>query len=233
MLATLLRNRPRLCAAVALALAASLPAQESYKPIPAGELQKWAAHLYDGARPREYTGERLGYVALPLGGIGTGSVAIDGRGRLIQWQIFNNFNKAAQVNDTFFGIWARPVGKVVDFIRRQGVDVVGYLTSGHITPLIPTLLEVGVNLHQPLECAAGIDARDLRRQFGRDILMIGNISRQSLMDGPAAVEREFRAKVPPLMEAGGYIPAIDDVVMPDMPYASLRRYVELTSELSL
>ena len=135
--------------------------------------------------------------------------------------------------ETYRRIWARPVGKVVDFIRRRGVDVVGYLTSGHITPLIPTLLDIGLNLHQPLECAAGIDARDLRREFGRDILMIGNISRQSLMDGPAAVEREFREKVPPLMEAGGYIPAIDDVVMPDMPYASLRRYVELVSELSL
>ena len=135
--------------------------------------------------------------------------------------------------DTYRRIWARPVGKVVDFVRRQGVDVVGYLTSGNITPLIPALLDIGVNLHQPLECAAGIDARDLRRRFGQDLLLIGNISRQSLMDGPEAVEKEFREKVPPLMEAGGYIPAIDDVVMPDMPYASFRRYRELAGGLDV
>lgn len=60
--------------------------------------------------------------------------------------------------------------------------------------------------------------------------MIGNISRQSLMDGPEAVEREFRLKVPPLMEGGGYIPAVDDMIMPDMPYASYARYAELVRE---
>jgi hypothetical protein len=41
-----------------------------------------------------------------------------------------------------------------------------------------------------------MDAIELRKQFGRDILLIGNISRQALMDGPYAVEKEFYAKVP-------------------------------------
>ena len=122
---------------------------------------------------------------------------------------------------------------MVEFVRGHGVPVVGYLTSGKVRPLIRPLLEIGVSLHQPLECAAGLDARDLRREFGRDLLMIGNISRQALMDGPDAVEREFQAKVPPLMEAGGYIPAVDDLLMPDMPYASVKRYVELVRGFKL
>jgi len=129
--------------------------------------------------------------------------------------------------ETFQRIWAGPLRKVTDVLRAHGVGVVGYHTSGNIRPLIPALLEVGVNMHQPLECAAGIDARALRREYGRDLLLIGNISRQALMDGPDAVEAEFDAKVPVLMESGGYIPAIDDIVMPDMPYASVQRYVEL------
>jgi len=96
-------------AAAALAAAAESP-HEPHKPIPQAELDKWAEKLYDGARPKEYTDERLGYVALPLGGIGTGSVAINGEGRLVQWQIFNNFNKGAAVPDSFFGVWAKPEG---------------------------------------------------------------------------------------------------------------------------
>ena len=127
-------------------------------------------------------------------------------------------------------IWAPHVRRVVEFVRGRGVDVVGYLTSGNIRPLIPALLEIGVNLHLPLEAAAGIDARELRREFGRELLMIGNISRQAVMDGPEAVEREFREKVPPLMAAGGYVPAIDDMIMPDMPYPAVRRYVELVRQ---
>ena len=129
--------------------------------------------------------------------------------------------------ETYRRIWGRPLRRASEFLRGAGIDVIGYNTSGNIRPLIPVLLELGVNMHQPLECAAGLDARALRREYGQELLLIGNISRQALMDGPAAVEAEFRAKVPELMEAGGYIPAVDDLVMPDMPYASLRRYVEL------
>ncbi len=131
---------------------------------------------------------------------------------------------------TYRRIWGSYLRKVADFLRGRGIDVIGYNTSGNVRPLIPVLLELGVNMHQPLECAAGMDARQLRREYGRELLLIGNISRQALMDGPRAVEAEFAAKVPELMDAGGYIPAVDDIIMPDMPYASLRRYVELVRQ---
>lgn len=70
-------------------------------------------------------------------------------------------------------------------------------------------------------------------RLARQGVRFGHAYCPALMDGPAAVEAEFNAKVPELMEAGGYIPAIDDLVMPDMPYASLRRYVELVRGLQL
>ena len=59
--------------------------------------------------PREaftFRGEALRAVALPLGGIGTGSVAMAGDGGLRQWQIVNNVNHDAHVPDSFFAIWA-------------------------------------------------------------------------------------------------------------------------------
>jgi uroporphyrinogen decarboxylase len=75
-----------------------------------------------------------------------------------------------------------------------------------------------------------MDAADLRRRFGREFRMIGNVSRQALMDGPEAVEKEFYAKVLPMMEEGGYIPAVDDAIMPDISFASYQRYIELVHE---
>ncbi|HUX76267.1 MAG TPA: GH116 family glycosyl-hydrolase [Anaerolineae bacterium] len=53
-----------------------------------------------------YRGEALRAVALPLGGIGTGSVALAGDGGLRQWQIVNNVNHDGHVPDSFFAIWA-------------------------------------------------------------------------------------------------------------------------------
>jgi non-lysosomal glucosylceramidase len=64
-----------------------------------------------------YRGERLRAVALPLGGIGTGSVALAGDGGLRQWQIVNNVNHDAHVPHSFFALWA---GGFFD-TRRQGV----------------------------------------------------------------------------------------------------------------
>jgi hypothetical protein len=124
-------------------------------------------------------------------------------------------------------LWIPAMRRVTDFLHSHGIDVIGHYSSGSTLPLIPLLLDIGVNLHFPLEVAAGMDAPDLRRRFGRNILLIGNISRQALMDGPLAVEREFNAKVPALVADGGYIPAVDDAIMPDISFASYRRYLEL------
>jgi hypothetical protein len=127
-------------------------------------------------------------------------------------------------------IWMPPMRKVVDFLQSHGINLIAHYSSGNLLPLIPVLLEIGVNMSFPLEAAAGMDAPDLRRRFGREFRMIGNVSRQSLMDGPEAVEKEFHAKVLPMMEEGGYIPAVDDAIMPDISFASYQRYVELVGE---
>jgi uncharacterized protein (DUF608 family) len=59
--------------------------------------------------PRVYRGRNLEAVAMPLGGIGTGSVWLDGRGRLAVWQIFNNLSEPA-IPDSFFAVSARREG---------------------------------------------------------------------------------------------------------------------------
>jgi len=129
--------------------------------------------------------------------------------------------------------WSPYVKRVTDFFRANGIDVIGHYTSGNITPLIPSFLEAGINLFGPLEVAAGMDAVALKREYGRDILLIGNFSRQALMDGPDAVEREFASKVPWLMAQGGYIPAVDDMILPDISFPAFMRYIELVKGCAL
>jgi len=124
-------------------------------------------------------------------------------------------------------LWIPAMRKVTDFLHSHNVKIIGHYSSGDQRPLIPILLDIGVNLYFPLEVAAGMDAIELRKQFGHDILLIGNISRQALMDGPHAVEKEFYAKVPQLMKSGGYIPAVDDAIMPDISYESYKHYLDL------
>jgi uroporphyrinogen decarboxylase len=135
--------------------------------------------------------------------------------------------------ETYRRFWKPYVSRVIEFLRGKGVKVFSFYTSGNIEPLIPVLLETGFNLFGPLEVAAGMDAIKLRREYGRDVLLYGNIARQALMDGPEAVEREVMSKVPWLMEQGGYIPAVDDMILPDISFASFMRYVELLRGMEL
>ena len=128
---------------------------------------------------------------------------------------------------TYRSLWMPYVKRLIDFLRSHGVGIFSFYTSGNIEPLVPTLLETGFNLFGPNEVAAGMDAVKLRREYGREVLLYGNIARQALMEGPEAVEREVLGKVPWLMEQGGFIPAVDDMIMPDISFAAFMRYVEL------
>ncbi|MHB0877654.1 MAG: GH116 family glycosyl-hydrolase [Anaerolineae bacterium] len=60
--------------------------------------------------PPAYEGTRLDQVAFPLGGIGTGCVSLNGRGGLVDWEIFNRPNKGSVLPYSFFTIWARAEG---------------------------------------------------------------------------------------------------------------------------
>jgi uroporphyrinogen decarboxylase len=90
---------------------------------------------------------------------------------------------------------------------------------------MPTLLDTGFNVFAPLEVAADMDARHLRRRFGREALLWGNIGRQALMDGPQAID-EAIAALEPLIAEGGFLPVVDDMILPDISYASFMHYAE-------
>jgi non-lysosomal glucosylceramidase len=68
---------------------------------------------------RRFTGAQLGEIAFPIGGIGTGTVALGGRGEFRDWEIFNRPNKNKSLPFTFVALWARhsdgtPMVKVVE-----------------------------------------------------------------------------------------------------------------------
>jgi non-lysosomal glucosylceramidase len=66
--------------------------------------------LLPGKKQRVFTGEHLSEVAFPLGGIGTGTVSLGGRGQLRDWEIFNRPGKGKILPFSFVALWARPEG---------------------------------------------------------------------------------------------------------------------------
>lgn len=71
---------------------------------------------------------------MPLGGLGTGTVALCGDGSLRQWQLNNQINHVASVPHSFFALWARPAVPGAPPVARVLQSSALY---GHDGPLPP------------------------------------------------------------------------------------------------
>jgi uncharacterized protein (DUF608 family) len=87
---------------------------------------------FEPSSPRVYSGKYLAAVGMPIGGIGAGSVWLDGQGKLGVWQVFNNLNETG-IPDSFFALRAEPdyeapVVRVLQTVAEKGFDPVSSLT---------------------------------------------------------------------------------------------------------
>jgi uroporphyrinogen decarboxylase len=116
-------------------------------------------------------------------------------------------------------------------LRAADTEVIFLDTDGNPTVLLPLLLEAGVNGTYPIECAAGMDPLVLRREFGRDLLMWGGVDKRVLARGEADIRAELLRKLPPLLEDGGYLPQLDHLAPPDIPYRNWLYYLDCKRRL--
>ncbi len=107
----------------------------------------------------------------------------------------------AYKNSTFFSpaYWRdyfKPVvAKIVAHAHSKGLPVI-YHGCGNVKAILPDYIEIGVDAYNPLEVKAGMDAVDLRRQYGHRIGFCGNSDMQIWESGDtAAIRREVLRKL--------------------------------------
>ena len=122
--------------------------------------------------------------------------------------------------------------RVCQLLHDHGVDVIMVDSDGNNGPIIPLWLEGGVTGIYPWEVAAGSDCIEARNQYGKSLMMYGNIDKRALAGTREDVEREVLSKVPWLLTQGGYIPWVDHLVPPDVSFQSFSYYMELVRQIS-
>ena len=113
-------------------------------------------------------------------------------------------------------------------IRRYGVETIIFRTFANARILIPSILKWGFNCLWA--CEVNIEAMDygeLRREFGRDLRLMGGIDLDALRHGKEAITREIVQKVPPLLADGGYVPLADGRIREDVPFENYVYYRRL------
>lgn len=122
--------------------------------------------------------------------------------------------------------------QVTDLLHKSGIDIIFVDSDGNVNELIPLWLECGINYIWPLEVAAGNDAVALRKEYGHDLILGGNIDKRALIKGKEAIREEVMSKVPFLLEMGGYFPTVDHLVPPDVTLENYQYYINTMREVA-
>lgn len=116
--------------------------------------------------------------------------------------------------------------------RRCGVKTLICRTYANMKVLIPSLLKWGIDCLWACEVENEVmNYPALRREFGRDLKLIGGIDLDALREGKDAIRRAMD-EIVPLVDEGGFIPLADGRVRADVPYDHYLYYRELLRELT-
>jgi uroporphyrinogen decarboxylase-like protein len=119
-----------------------------------------------------------------------------------------------------------------DIFRARHTRIRSIDSDGRVDGLIPLFLEAGVNAFSPMEVRAGNDTVALRREYGTRMAYSGGVDKLVLPLGREAIDRELVAKIPFLLEQGGYLPTLDHRVVVETSLAQFAHYVRRVRELT-
>jgi uroporphyrinogen decarboxylase len=131
---------------------------------------------------------------------------------------------ASQTNLMFSpGAWRRLVKPALAGVFKAGKAYgvpVAYHSCGAIRPIIPDLVEMGMDVLNPVQVnCPGMDIFELKREFGQQITFMGGLDTQYLL--PSGSVSEVRQAVRRLLDlvadGGGYILAASHTIPPETP----------------
>lgn len=113
--------------------------------------------------------------------------------------------------------------RLFGFIKKHAAVPVKifYHSCGAIKSIIPDLIESGVDILNPVQVsAAGMDTRELKRLFGKDVSFHGGgVDTQRILPRgtPAEVRDEVKRRIDDLAPGGGFIFATVHNIQADVP----------------
>jgi hypothetical protein len=122
---------------------------------------------------------------------------------------------------------------ILEILRAHGVEHLIYRTYANTRVLLSAVVRAGFNCLWACECnAEAMDYLEIRREFGKDLRLIGGIDSDALRQSREEIYREVIRVVPQLLADGGYIPLADGRVREDVSYQNYLYYRKLLEEIS-
>ena len=121
--------------------------------------------------------------------------------------------------------------RTFEFAHARGLPVVVH-SCGFVEPLVPGLIEAGMDCLQAMEVKAGMDLVELKKAYGDQIAFMGGLDVRTLVaNDRAAIQAELDRKLPIAMEGGGYALHSDHSIPDQVEYETYKFFVERGLEM--
>jgi uroporphyrinogen decarboxylase len=116
--------------------------------------------------------------------------------------------------------------KTIDYCHSQGLKVIMH-SCGFIEPLLPGMVEAGIDCLQVIEIKAGMDLIRIKKNFGDKIALCGGMDARNLVANDLdAIKAELKEKIPAAKEGSGYILHSDHSIPDTCNYETYRYFVD-------
>lgn len=115
-------------------------------------------------------------------------------------------------------------------LDQYGIDIWYTDCDGDVRPILPYLLEGGINCLFPYEVNSCAHPAELLSEYGGELRIMGGVDKMQLKAGKAAIKAYLKT-LEPLVARGGYIPFCDHRCPPDVSTENYLYYLDLKREM--
>ncbi|MBW2060533.1 MAG: hypothetical protein JRI95_03100 [Deltaproteobacteria bacterium] len=127
--------------------------------------------------------------------------------------------------------------KLFDFIHQHTPARIFFHSCGAIRPVISDLIEIGVDILNPIQVsAAGMDSKELKKEFGKEITFWGGgVDTQHILGNgtPEQVRDDVKRRIDDLAPGGGFVFAAVHNIQPNVPPENIVAMWETLQEYGL
>lgn len=117
------------------------------------------------------------------------------------------------------------------FLKKNKIDRIMVDSDGNINPMLDLLIESGITGLWPLEVNCNMNAIEIKKKYGNNLFLIGNLDKRELAKGGEAMRKEVDSKLPILKEMGGYIPGADHLIHVEFSLEKFKEYADYIQKL--
>lgn len=116
--------------------------------------------------------------------------------------------------------------KTIDYAHSVGLPVIMH-SCGFVEPLLPHMVEAGIDCLQAIEIKAGMDLNRIYKNFGDKIALMGGIDVRALYSNDKEkIDKELESKVPVVKEGYGFILHSDHSIPYNVNYETLKYFID-------